>query len=162
MKIYRKKLNNRTKSLLILLIFIIIPVILSTPLFKFQTSKRNDEEENIITPKLNSPSHADYFSFYKEITIDHNKVAGSSTYTDFPVLISITDTDLRIKSQADGDDIAFAYENNWLDHEIELFDQAFNSTHARLVAWVLIPSLSGIIDTIIRMYYGNSTMGSRQ
>ncbi|MFX0005701.1 MAG: DUF2341 domain-containing protein, partial [Candidatus Hermodarchaeota archaeon] len=162
MKIYRKLSEYKINSLLILLIFLIIPAILSTPLLTFQTSQRNEDEENIITPKLSSPSHANYFSFYKEITIDHNKVAGSSTYTDFPVLISITDTDLRVKSQVDGDDIAFAYDNNWLDHEIELFDQAFNSTHARLVAWVLVPSLSGITDTVIRMYYGNSTMNSQQ
>ncbi|MFX0029873.1 MAG: DUF2341 domain-containing protein, partial [Candidatus Hermodarchaeota archaeon] len=111
---------------------------------------------------LNSPPNAIIFQYYKTITIDHNKVAGSVSYTDFPVLISIKDSDLRADVQPDGDDIAFSYENIWLDHEIEIFDQTYNSTHAQLIAWIRVPSLSGVIDTVIRMYYGNSTMGSQQ
>ncbi|MFX1324090.1 MAG: DUF2341 domain-containing protein [Promethearchaeota archaeon] len=50
----------------------------------------------------------------------------------------------------------------WLDHEIEQFDQNYNGTHAQLSAWVRIPDLSASLDTYIRMYYGNSTMESRQ
>ncbi|MFX1380664.1 MAG: DUF2341 domain-containing protein, partial [Promethearchaeota archaeon] len=162
MKIYRKKLRCKIKSLTILLIFLIIPAILSTPLFRFQNAQINEENEEIGTPKLNAPSNAHYFSFYKDITIDHNKVAGTGTYTDFPVLISIKDTDLRSKTQPDGDDIAFSSENIWLDHEIELFDQTYNGTHAQLIAWVRIPILYGSFNTIIRMYYGNFTMSSSE
>ncbi|MFX1428968.1 MAG: DUF2341 domain-containing protein [Promethearchaeota archaeon] len=162
MKIYRRLLRHKIKSLVILLNFLIIPAILSSPLLTFLNSQKNKENEVITSPKLNSPNNAHYFSFYKDITIDHNKVAGTATYPDFPVLISILDTDLRFNVQSDGDDIAFSYENTWLAHEIELFDQTFNSTHAKLISWVKVPSLSGIIDTSIRMYYSNSTMGSQQ
>ena len=31
-----------------------------------------------------------------------------------------------------------------------------------MIAWVRIPNLSTSVDTIIHMYYGNSTMGSQE
>ncbi|MFW9820897.1 MAG: DUF2341 domain-containing protein, partial [Candidatus Thorarchaeota archaeon] len=107
------------------------------------------------------PSISD-FKYYKEITIDHTKVSGTSDLSNFPVLISIFDSDLHNHAQPDGDDIAFYNGTDWLDHEIELFNQAYNSTHAQLVAWVRIPSLSYSVDTIIKMFYGNSTMTSKE
>ncbi|MFW9941410.1 MAG: DUF2341 domain-containing protein [Candidatus Thorarchaeota archaeon] len=109
--------------------------------------------------KLSSnPPNEDYFAYYKEITINHLKVA--EDLNNFPLLISLSDVDLHSGAQADGDDIAFSNGTIWLDHEIERFDK--NSTHARLVAWIRIPSLSSTSDTKIYMYYGNSSMTSRQ
>ncbi|MFX1524360.1 MAG: DUF2341 domain-containing protein, partial [Promethearchaeota archaeon] len=112
--------------------------------------------EEMLRPSLND------FDYYKEITIDHTKVSGSSDLIDFPVLISIFDSDLHNHVQPDGDDIAFYNGSEWLDHEIELFDQDFNLTHAQLDAWVRVPSLSPSTDTVIKMYYGNATMGSQE
>ncbi|MHA2133797.1 MAG: hypothetical protein ACW99J_08005, partial [Candidatus Thorarchaeota archaeon] len=91
--------------------------------------------------------------YEKDITIDHNQVAG--TLSDFPALIDIADTDLKTDVQADGDDIVFRLGDQALDFEIEHFDQAFSPTHARLVAWVKIPTLSSTVDTVITMAYGN-------
>ncbi|MFW9897623.1 MAG: LamG-like jellyroll fold domain-containing protein, partial [Candidatus Thorarchaeota archaeon] len=101
------------------------------------------------------------FQYFKEITIDHTKVSGTNNLINFPILISSYDSDLHDKVQADGDDIAFNNGTSWLFHEIELFNQNYNSTHAQLIAWVCIPILSSSVDTIIRMYYGNSTMGAQ-
>ncbi|MHA2278784.1 MAG: DUF2341 domain-containing protein, partial [Candidatus Kariarchaeaceae archaeon] len=99
----------------------------------------------------------------KNITIDNTKVSGSLPLIDFPVLINLKDSDLRTKVQPDGDDIFFTNTSGLqLDHEIELFKQAYNSTHAHLVTWVRIPSLSATTDTVIIMYYGNSTIGSQE
>ncbi|MFW9897627.1 MAG: DUF2341 domain-containing protein, partial [Candidatus Thorarchaeota archaeon] len=164
MKFYRKNLKYKLKLFSILLFLLLIPIILNTPLFNIFEDLTKDEKNfgPKKTPNLSAPPNADDFSYYKTITIDHNKVAGSSTYPNFPVLISITDPDLKTDVQPDGDDIAFSVESVWVDHEIELFNQAYNTTHAQLIAWVRIPSLSGIIDTVVRMYYGNSTMSSRQ
>ena len=94
----------------------------------------------------------------KPIEIDHTKVVAD--LTDFPVLISITDTDLVADAQDDGDDIVFTDEANSikLDHEIEYF----NGTTGELVAWVRIPSLSGSQNTTIYMWYNNSECGSQQ
>jgi hypothetical protein len=102
------------------------------------------------------------FKYFKDITIDHTKISGTSDLVNFPVLISIFDTDLHNKVQSDGDDIAFKNATSWLFHEIEFFNQNYNSTHAQLIVWINIPKLSPFEDTIIRMYYGNATMGTQE
>ncbi|UCE09027.1 MAG: DUF2341 domain-containing protein, partial [Candidatus Thorarchaeota archaeon] len=94
------------------------------------------------------------FNHKKDIVIDSMKV--ESNLTDFPVLIELYDTDLRVDVQTDGDDITFVSGTQVLAHEIEVFNKAFNSTHAHLIAWVKVPFLSGSVDTTISMYYGNS------
>jgi hypothetical protein len=81
---------------------------------------------------------------------------------DFPLLIDITDTDLRDKAQADGHDIIFRALDDTicddlapapctLDHEVEKWDGGTGE----LIAWVRIPKLSASSDTTIYMYYGN-------
>ncbi|MHA1884706.1 MAG: DUF2341 domain-containing protein, partial [Promethearchaeota archaeon] len=122
------------------------------------------EPEPIVTlgeEEISRPS-PNYFNYYKEITIDHTKVSGASNLTDFPVLISILDTDLYDKVQSNGNDIAFYNGTDWLDHEIEVFNQTYSGTQAQLIAWVRTPSLSPTTDTKIYMYYGNSTMSSQE
>jgi len=97
------------------------------------------------------------WQYRKEITIDNTKV--SASLSDFPVLIDIIDADLASNAQADGDDILFTDDSDVkLSHEIELY----NSTTGHLVAWVKVPSLSSSIDTVIYVYYGNSSVGSQQ
>ncbi|MHA1884512.1 MAG: DUF2341 domain-containing protein, partial [Promethearchaeota archaeon] len=115
-----------------------------------------------IKPIDDIPSNAQIFNYNKLITIDHTMVFGYGSHTNFPLLISLLDQDLHYDTQADGDDIAFSLGSTWLDHEIELFNQNYNGTHAELVAWVRIPELSTSLDTYIRMYYGNATMSSRE
>ncbi|MFX1281402.1 MAG: DUF2341 domain-containing protein [Promethearchaeota archaeon] len=123
---------------------------------KYKNEINNDIDSGI---KLsNNPPNNIYFAYYKEITINHLKV--SEDLTNFPLFISINDTDLHDHTQGDGDDIAFSNSTDWLDHEIEAFNK--NGTHARLEAWVRIPFLSSTVDTKIYMYYGNATMGSQQ
>ncbi|MHA2404664.1 MAG: DUF2341 domain-containing protein, partial [Candidatus Kariarchaeaceae archaeon] len=103
------------------------------------------------------------FQYRKKITVDNTKVSGTSTLEDFPMLIDLYDYDLRTLVQPDGDDIAFTdVTGTLLDYEIELFNQTYNNTHAHLVAWVRVPSLSATINTNITMYYGNSTLSSQE
>ncbi|MHA2328293.1 MAG: DUF2341 domain-containing protein, partial [Candidatus Hodarchaeales archaeon] len=104
-----------------------------------------------------------YLRYKKSITIDSSKVYGTGNLYNFPFLIELYDSNLRAteKVQSDGDDIAFTdFYGTRLDHEIELFDQSFNSTHAHLVAWVKIPVLKGTADTDINLWYGNSAVAS--
>jgi hypothetical protein len=164
MKYYSKISKKRIKSLGILVIFLVIPLILSTPLFNnlFNNDIQENEELNEpnLTPKLSGPVNETHFKYHKVIAIDHTKVSGTGSHVNFPLLINITDSDLRYDVRSDGNDIAFSNGTDWLDHEIELFDQTYSATHAHLVAWVRIPRLSTSEDTIIRMYYGNLTMTS--
>ncbi|KKK89576.1 hypothetical protein LCGC14_2731710, partial [marine sediment metagenome] len=168
MDMFNKKLKNRVKTLLILLFAILFPLLLNLPIQKFsngEDDKLNIEEDNLkqLQFSSNDPIGSKFFSFYKNITIDYTKVVGSGSLIDFPFLFSIIDSDLHDNVQSQlGDDIAFAITNVWLDHEIELYDPTYSHTEAQLVAWIRIPSLSTSVDTVVSMYYGNSTMNSRQ
>ena len=59
------------------------------------------------------------WKYRKAVTIDNTKV--EENLSNFPVLISITDTDLRDDAQNDGDDILFTSSDGTtkLSHEIE-------------------------------------------
>ena len=87
-------------------------------------------------------------------------VSGSADLTDFPLLITLTDVDLKDAAhaghvgQADGGDLLFtsADGTTQLDHEIESYDPATGT----LVAWVKVPTLSPATDTVLYLYYGNA------
>ncbi len=98
--------------------------------------------------------HSDW-DYRKQITINSSNISGSANLTNFPVLISIVDSDLITKALSSGDDIIFTTgdEVTQLSHEIESFDVSTGN----LTAWVRIPSLSATADTNIYMYYGNSS-----
>ncbi|UCE74580.1 MAG: DUF2341 domain-containing protein [Methanomassiliicoccales archaeon] len=87
----------------------------------------------------------------KKITIDSDKV--TSDLTNFPVLISVMDSDLTRRAQPDGDDIMFiaSDETTKYNHEIEHFD----SGTGELVAWVNITSVPSSTDTEFYIYYNN-------
>lgn len=109
----------------------------------------------VINEIMSDPTGGIYdndWSYRKKITINEDKVLGD--LEDFPVLISITDSDLASDAQDDGDDILFTAIDGEtkLDHEIE----SFNGSSGELVAWVKVPFVSSISDTLIYMYYGNS------
>jgi hypothetical protein len=92
------------------------------------------------------------WTYRKKITLNAANV--TANLSDFPALISITDSDLASHARSDGWDILFTAgdETTRLQHEIE----SYNATTQNLVAWVKIPSLSSSANTDIYMYYGNS------
>ena len=101
------------------------------------------------------------WTYRKNITIDHDKVNGSSSLSNFPVLVNLTtDTDLAADAQNDGDDILFTSSDGTtkLAHEIE----EFSGSTGKLIAWVNVTSLSHSADTTLYMYYNNSGCGSQQ
>ena len=61
------------------------------------------------------------WTYRKAITIDNTKV--DANLTNFPVLISMTDPDLRDNAQSDGDDILFTSSDGTtkLSHELEKY-----------------------------------------
>jgi hypothetical protein len=99
------------------------------------------------------------WSYRKKITIDHSQVAGD--LFDFPVLISMVDSDLANKAQVDGDDILFMDGPgiaNKLYHEIEKYE----SSSGELITWVNIPRISSVDDTILYIYYGNGVCSPQE
>ena len=69
------------------------------------------------------------YSFKKKITTDNTKVTGTADLTDFPVLISFTDADLKTTANGgdvtsdNGYDIAFTCDDGFtlLDYQIEKY-----------------------------------------
>lgn len=103
------------------------------------------------------PWYSSSWTYRKHIIIDHTKVV--ENLTDFPVLVSTTDTDLSSKARTDGYDIVFtSLAGTKLNHEIE----KYVSGTGELVAWVKVPSLSSIADTVLYMYYGNASAADQQ
>ena len=106
----------------------------------------------------NGPAVTLGYAYQKTLTIDGSKVEG--TNTDFPVLIHITDTDLRDKVlNNSGYDIMFSDINyTRLDHDLESYDPATGE----LYVWVRIPILVNGTNTQIRMFYGNPQINTDQ
>jgi len=99
------------------------------------------------------------WDYRKEITIDHTKVQGN--LTNFPILITVVDSDLRDKAQEDGDDVLFMDSDGVatkLYHEIDIF----NGATGMLTSWVMLPAVSSTEDTTLYMYYGNSSSVPQQ
>src|SRR5690554_1017200 len=98
------------------------------------------------------------YMFSKSVTVNASRVQG--TNTDFPVLVSVTDTDLKNNVEnANGYDIIFA-ENadgtSILNHDLE----SYSSASGKLVAWVKVPSISSSANKTIYMFYGNSSVST--
>ncbi|MBI4100287.1 DUF2341 domain-containing protein [Candidatus Microgenomates bacterium] len=98
------------------------------------------------------------WGYRKKITIDSTKVGAD--LTNFPVLVSITDSDLSANARSDGYDILFTSSDGTtkLNHERE----SYTSGTGVLVAWVQVTSVSSSSDTDIYMYYGNSGVSDQQ
>ncbi len=99
------------------------------------------------------------FTKRKQITIHASEVIGASPLIEFAVMIELTGSQFQeIENDIgpNGYDIEFraSDEATPLTHEIETYDEA----NDLLTAWVKIPSLSNSSDTVIYMYYGDSSI----
>jgi RHS repeat-associated protein len=104
------------------------------------------------------------YAYNRAITINHTQVG--SDQTNFPLLISGTYSYLATAANggrlqnSNGYDIIFTDVSGatQLDHEIE----SYNPVTGQIVAWVRIPLLSSSTDTVINMWYGNSSVATSQ
>jgi hypothetical protein len=94
--------------------------------------------------------------YRKPVTIPGGRV--TADLTDFPVLVSSMDEDLR--DLATESDIIFTASDHrkQLAHEIELFDASTGT----LVAWVQLPQLDAGSDNTFYMYFGNAGASDQQ
>lgn len=104
------------------------------------------------------------YTYAKLITIDYTKTSGTGSHASFPVLVSITDANLKSTANgghvanASGYDIIFTSSDclTLLNFQLEKYD----ATTGEYIAWVKIPSLSTTANTSIQMYYGNNTVAT--
>jgi RHS repeat-associated protein len=106
------------------------------------------------------------YSYQRAIVIDHTKIPNTDQ-SDFPFLFNTTDPTLKTTangghvSNSSGDDIIFSTDPGGLtklDHELE----EYNPATGQVVAWVRIPTLSHTTDTVLYMFYGNSSATTSQ
>jgi hypothetical protein len=103
------------------------------------------------------------WEYRRNISIDYTQVSGGIDFSNFPVLLDIYDSDFRNEAQVDGGDIFFTDPSGQqLDHEIELYDRYYNSTHARLIVWVKIQTLYTNKETKVSLYWGNPISGNQE
>jgi Predicted solute binding protein len=101
----------------------------------------------------------------KKLTIDHSKVS-TADQSSFPMPVAGTDADLKVTGSggqvqnSSGFDIIFvdSTETTQLDHEIE----KYVSTTGEIEMWVRIPTASHTTDTVIYMYFNNSSISTSQ
>lgn len=105
------------------------------------------------------------YSWEQTILIDYTQVMENVDLVDFPLLVSVTNSDLKHTSlggfvESDfGYDILFCGENNArLSHQIESYDPATGT----LVAWVNLPLLYCAIDTELKITCGNASITTDQ
>lgn len=106
------------------------------------------------------PWYASAWAFRKKITINRSQVSGTSTLLNFPVLISVADSEIKASANTSGSDLLFTAADGTtkLSYELESYDQS----SGQIVAWVRVPSISAASDTFIYLYYGNSGSGNNQ
>jgi len=100
------------------------------------------------------------FVYGKLITIQSSKVSG--TQTDFPVLINLTDPDLRTNANggnmrsASANDVVFtsADGTTLLPYQLEKYTSS--AVTAQLVAWVKVPAISSGSNVTIAMFYSKT------
>ena len=99
----------------------------------------------------------DSWEYRKKITTSLNTVI-SSDLTNFPYLVSFTDSDFTKTTESDGSDIVFTASDGTteLAYEIERFDQ----TTGEVIAWVKIPTVSASETTNIYIYYKGTASSS--
>ncbi|MCB0361504.1 MAG: DUF2341 domain-containing protein [Bdellovibrionales bacterium] len=96
----------------------------------------------------------------KPITLS-GTISPSASQINFPVLVEIaSDANIAAKAQNSGADLVFVSTDQItpLKHEIESYD----FTTGKLIAWVLIPSLSANTDFNFYIHYGNATSGEME
>lgn len=91
------------------------------------------------------------WQYRRALTIDHTKVGnGTESQTNFPVLVSLSGLS---NINENGTDIRFTSS----DRTTELPREIERYSSGELVAWVKVPTVSHTEDTVIYMYYGNSS-----
>ena len=96
----------------------------------------------------------------KLITLNSSQISGSSDHINFPVMIKLTEADLKSTSNGggvvspSGYDILFTQSDSstLLTHEL----QNYTPTTGDLLCWVSLPTLTPTMDSSIFLYFGKS------
>jgi len=109
-------------------------------------------------------AYSNGYTYRKKITVDATKVSGAGSLTDFPFLVSHTDTAIKTVANggkvenSSGYDIRFETTGGVeLDYE-RIF---YSATTGQIIVWVQA-TIDGTTSTEVYMYYGNSSVSTDQ
>ncbi|NQV49654.1 MAG: DUF2341 domain-containing protein [Candidatus Marinimicrobia bacterium] len=102
----------------------------------------------------------------KLITLNSSQINGSVAHTNFPIMVKLSDVDLKSTTNGggvvspSGYDILFSQKDSstLLDHEL----QNYSASTGDLLCWVRFPSLSPTVNDTIFLYYGKTGIYSDQ
>ncbi len=106
------------------------------------------------------------YTYFRTVTIAHGQVPNTDQ-SNFPFLFNTTDPLLKTVANgghvtnANGWDMIFTSDapgKNRLNHEIE----SYNGATGQFIAWVQIPTVSHTTNTVIYLFYGNSSITTSQ
>ncbi len=112
------------------------------------------------------PCASSGYGYQRSIVISHTNVPNTDQ-ADFPFLFNTTDPAFKTTangghvSNSNGYDLIFSTDPaglTKLDHELE----QYNPATGQVVAWVRIPTLSHTTDTVLYVFYGNSSIATSQ
>lgn len=115
---------------------------------------------------IHAPYTVPLVLYKRSITIDHTK-CGASNSTNFPVMVSISDSTFKTTSNgghvtnSSGYDVMFYSDSGYttlLNWEIDSYDPV----NGILVAWIKIGTASHTVDTVFYVRYGNSAITTFQ
>jgi hypothetical protein len=119
-----------------------------------------------VTANFTASSGGNGYTHSRAVTIAHGQVPNTDQ-GNFPLLFNTTDPLLKTVANAghvnnaNGYDIIFTSDaagTQKLNHEIEFYD----GSAGKFIAWVQIPTLSHSADTLIYLFYGNSSVNASQ
>ena len=103
------------------------------------------------------------YGYYKLLYTQEVQISvGTNSLANFPVLVRITDNDLKTVSNGgkvqntNGFDIVFTSSDGTTLVNQQL--EKYNPTTGELVIWVQLPAVSATVNTNFYMYFGNSTV----
>ena len=106
------------------------------------------------------------YAYRRVITIDHTKVPNTDQ-TNFPFLFSATYSYLAITSNgggvtnANGYDIIFTSDASGTS-TLAFEQEGYNASTGAVNYWVKVPTVSHTVDTVIYLFYGNSSVTTDQ
>lgn len=110
---------------------------------------------NLFVVNVNATWWDEGYTYYKEVTIESDYI--QSDLTNFPILVVIDDT-TGDKCNG-GNSIRFIHSDNITEYYYEI--EKWVDNEDRLV-WVNVTSISSSVDTVFKMYYGNSSASDNQ
>ena len=105
------------------------------------------------------------YLYRKRVLLASSQVYGSTNHIDFPLMVSLTDSDLRTVANGGGVFNNSGYDillTNLADTPLDQQLQTYDGSSGKVILWARVPSLSPTTDVEGYLYFGNSNIFTDQ